>query len=395
MAAIVCPSCNAQTMRSFFQVPSVPTNSCLLFDSAEEAAAYPCGEVDLGFCDNCGFISNMAFDEKLTEYSGRYEETQGYSGTFNKWHEALAKRLIERHDLQGKRVLEIGCGKGEFLELLAEHGEVDGVGFDPGFHNDRLESEAAKRLEFVTDFYSEKYTDYSADFICCKMTLEHIHSTEKFLSTVRRAIGDDLETIVFFQIPEAMRIVKDCAFEDIYYEHCSYFSPGSVARLFRKTGFEVLDVDTEYDDQYLTIEAKPVSPTAKISCAPMPKEESAAELAELVDSFPERCNAKLNDWRNKLSVMQAAGEKVVLWGSGSKAVAFLTTLDPEGFVEYVVDINPRRHGHFMPKTAQQIVGPEFLKEYQPDTVIIMNRVYTQEITRDLDNMGLNPVILAL
>lgn len=393
--AITCPACNAQTMRSFFKVPSVPTNSCLLFETAEEAASYPCGEVDLGFCDNCGFISNMAFDEKLTEYSGRYEETQGYSGTFNRWHEALAKRLIDRHDLRGKRVIEIGCGKGEFLELLAEHGDVNGVGFDPGFHAGRLESEAAKKLEFVTDFYSEKYVDYSADFVCCKMTLEHIHSTEAFLGTVRRAIGDDLDTIVFFQIPEAGRIVEDCAFEDIYYEHCSYFTPGSVARLFRKTGFEVLDVDTEYDDQYLTIEAKPLAPSAKADCTPLPKEESVQVLAELVNSFPERCNAELDEWRGKLADLKAKNAKVVLWGSGSKAVAFLTTLDPEGFVEYCVDINPRRHDHYMPKTAQRIVGPDFLKEYQPDTVIIMNRIYTDEITQDLNEMGLNPTIHAL
>ena len=118
-------------------------------------------------------------------------------------------------------------------------------------------------------------------------------------------------------------------------------------------------------------------------------------LAELVNSFPERCNAELDEWRGKLADLKAKNAKVVLWGSGSKAVAFLTTLDPEGFVEYCVDINPRRHDHYMPKTAQRIVGPDFLKEYQPDTVIIMNRIYTDEITQDLNEMGLNPTIHAL
>ena len=88
------------------------------------------------------------------------------------------------------------------------------------------------------------------------MTLEHIHPTGDFIATVRRAIGDRVGTNVFFQIPEATRILRDCAFEDIYYEHCSYFSPGSLARLFRANGFEVLGLSTEYDGQYLTIEAR-------------------------------------------------------------------------------------------------------------------------------------------
>ena len=58
------------------------------------------------------------------------------------------------------------------------------------------------------------------------MTLEHIPATGDFVRMVRRAIGDAVRNRpVFFQIPEATRILRDCAFEDIYYEHCSYFSP--------------------------------------------------------------------------------------------------------------------------------------------------------------------------
>ena len=83
----------------------------------------------------------------------------------------------------------------------------------------------AERVTFVKDFYSEKYSAYKADFVCCKMTLEHIHQTGEFIGTVRRSIGDVSDTVVFFQIPEVTRILRDCAFEDIYYEHCSYFSP--------------------------------------------------------------------------------------------------------------------------------------------------------------------------
>ncbi len=387
-----CPCCGTSGMKVFHSINDVPTNSCILLSSRAEALAYPRGRIDLAFCRACGFVSNMAFDSSLTEYSGRYEETQGFSETFNSFHRKLAERLVDRYDLHGKDVLEIGCGKGEFIALLAELGGNRGVGFDPGYLEGRTAAGQTERLKFVKDFYSEKYSSYQADFVCCKMTLEHIHPAAQFMATVRRAIGDRYDTVVFFQIPESVRIIRDCAFEDIYYEHCSYFSPGSLGRLFRQNGFDVLNLETEYAGQYLTIEAKP---SHGIPFAPLLQEDDLTLLARYVADFPAKLQEKLENWCRKVRDASARGQKIVLWGSGSKAVSFLTTLGVGDCIEYVVDINPHRHGYFMPTTGQRIVAPAFLNEYQPDVVIIMNAVYRDEIARDLDRMALRPEILAL
>jgi SAM-dependent methyltransferase len=392
MGIIACPSCDDAEMEIFYEVKSVPTNSCILLSSPEEAKNYPRGDIDLGFCPKCGFISNTTFDEKLTEYSGRYEETQGFSGTFNKFHRELAERLIDRYDLHGKEVLEIGCGKGEFITLLSELGNNRGVGFDPGYDDQRNMGSEASNVTFIKDFYSEKYTSYKADFICCKMTLEHIHQTSDFIITVKRSIGDNNETKIFFQIPESTRILKDCAFEDIYYEHCSYFTPGSLARLFRKAGFKVVNIETEYDDQYLTIEA---IPDGSENDEKLAQENDLKEVTEYVRTFKERCNKTFQLWEERLNRFKDNNSKVVLWGSGSKGVSFLTSLDVGNYIEYVVDINPHRQGYYMAGTGQKIVGPDFLKEYKPDSIIIMNPIYKEEISRDLSDMGLSPEIITL
>ena len=388
----VCPCCGGRGMDVFFELQGVPTNSCILLGSREEALAYPRGDIELAFCPACGFISNMAFDPSLTEYSGRYEETQGFSGTFNAFHRKLAERLIDRYDLHDKDVLEIGCGKGEFIALLAELGNNRGVGFDPGYREERTSDALSGRLTFVKDFYSDRYSGYRADFVCCKMTLEHIHPASQFIATVRRAIGDRHDTVVFFQIPEVMRIVRDCAFEDIYYEHCSYFSAGSIARLFRRNGFDVLNLEVEYAGQYLTIEAKP---SRGSPAAPLPQEDDLRLLADCVAEFPAKCRAKLDTWRTMVHDARRRNRRIVLWGSGSKGVSFLTTLGVGDSIEYAVDINPYRHGYYMPTTGQRIVPPEFLKEYRPDVVIVMNAVYREEIERDLGRMSLRPQVLAL
>lgn len=391
---VACPACHQANLRIFFESDDVPTNSCILLDSAAEARGYPRGNMRLGFCAACGFIFNAAFDPKKTEYSGRYEETQAWSGTFNRFHKALAERLIEKYDLRGKDVLEIGCGKGEFLMLLAELGEIRGVGIDPGVRLERITGPAADRVKFIADFYSEKYADHKVDFLACKMTLEHIPNPEQFVSTVRAGLGDQTATTVFFQIPEALRILRECAFEDVYYEHCAYFTPGSLARLFRRVGFDVLDLQTEYAGQYLTIEAKP----REAGAAPSPAlalENDLDEVTSLVSTFASRREAKLSPWRARLEAAKREGKTVVLWGSGSKAVSFLTTLSAGNLVDCVTDINPYRHNHFMPKTGHRIVSPQELVTIQPDLVIVMNEVYEREIRENLKGMGLTPQVVSL
>jgi len=394
-----CPACGGAGMSVFYEVKNVPVNSVLLVRSREEALNFQRGDLVLAVCPRCGFISNIAFDEALTQYTAAYEATQGYSPTFNKFHRALAQDLIDRYDLHGKNVIEIGCDKGDFITMLAEMGNNRGVGFDPAYVPGRHPSEAVERLTFIPDFYSEKYTDYHADFICCKMTLEHIPSVGEFIATVRRSIGDQTDTVVFFQIPNARYVLCDVAFWDIYYEHCSYFTKGSLARLFRANGFEVRDLWTAYDDQYLMIEARPAAGEQGSRGAGEQSaagEESAAETLAMVEYFVEHYEAKRDEWRAELARMKAAGQKVVLWGGGSKGVAFLTTLGQTlDDIAYAVDINPIKTGTFMAGTGQEIVAPSFLTEYRPDVVIIMNPVYHAEVTADLAAMGLAPEIRTL
>lgn len=393
-----CPACGAERMSVFYEVGNVPVNSVLLVNSRQEALDFQRGDITLAACPACGFISNVAFDEALTQYTARYEATQGYSPTFNKFHRALAQDLIDRYDLRGKDVIEIGCDKGDFITMLAEMGDNRGVGFDPAYVPGRHPSPAADRLTFIPDFYSEKYTDYRADFICCKMTLEHIPDVGEFVATVRRSIGDNHEAVVFFQIPNAQYVLCDVAFWDIYYEHCSYFTKGSLARLFRRAGFEVRDLWTAYDNQYLMIEARPAGEQGSGGAgeAVLPGGESPVETMEMVEYFVEHYETKRDEWRRALAEWKAAGKRVVLWGGGSKGVAFLTTLGQSvADIAYAVDINPIKHGTFMAGTGQEIVAPEFLREYHPDVVVIMNPVYRDEIAADLTTMNLVPEIRTL
>ncbi|MGD1921943.1 MAG: class I SAM-dependent methyltransferase [Pleurocapsa sp.] len=386
-----CPNCGHQELVVFYEVRDVPVHSCLMMPNKEQAVEFPCGDVVLCLCDLCGFITNTKFYPKWAAYAPNYEDQQSYSPTFNKFSLKLANHLINKYDLHNKDIIEIGCSKGDFLLLLCELGNNRGVGIDPSVVPGRVESEAADRVTFIQDYYSEKHAEYVGDFICCRHTLEHIQPTSEFIKTVRKSIGDR-DTVVVFEIPDNTRVLKEQAFEDIYYEHCSYFSPGTLARLFRNSGFEVTDLYCDYGDQYLLIEAKPVDmPSNKVHSF----EETVEDVAQDVELFKEKIAEKLEYWKNYLEQAKTKQEKVVVWGSGSKCVAFLTTLKTIDKIEYAVDINPHRHGKYIPGVGKEIMSPEFLKTYQPDKVIVMNAIYTEEISQMLKDMGVETEVVAL
>lgn len=384
-----CPNCESDKIEGFFQIKNAPIFSLVTVKSREEALNVPRKDIELAFCHSCGFIFNRLFDTSIDYFTMGYEDQQGFSTTFMNYLKRISENLIEKYDLNGKTLLEIGCGKGDFINLLTEMNHGKGIGIDPAYQDGR---QTNPNLIFYKEFYNKEHGKLPADFICCRHTLEHIHGTNAFLKLIRDSLGTRTDKIIFFEIPQISRILDVQAFWDIYYEHCSYFSAGSLARLFRNTGYEILDLRLDYNDQYLLIEAKPVNtPSAKTFAI----EESIEEQKKRVDNFKVKINEQLTDWRQKLTLLKSNGKKTVVWGGGSKSVGFLTNFADLGLIEYVVDINPHMENNFIPGIGKKYVQPGFLKEYKPEAVIIMNGIYKDEITRTLHEMNVFPEIFAL
>lgn len=387
-----CAVCGASNQEVFFRQPQMPVFCNILWSSSEAAITCPRGDIVLAFCHKCGFIGNIAFEASRLEYSAEYENSLHYSPRFREYAESLAHRLIDNYDLYGKYIIEIGCGKGDFLMMLCRLGKNRGIGFDRSYVPEPEHKHAGSDITFVQDFYSPKYANHQADLICCRHVLEHFDQPTDYLREIGSIIKDTNRTALFFEVPNSLQTFRKMAIWDIIYEHPSYFTPVSLRATFRHAGFTVKRTSEEFEGQFLTIDAiraKDDIPSRE------PEIDDLQSLRNDVVSFTEKFNLKREEWMTTLDKQFSSSRRVVVWGSGSKGVTFLNMLADKNQIQYAVDINPRKQGKFIAGTGQQVVAPEFMAEYQPEAVFIANPIYEEEIRRLSSEFGINPEFLVV
>lgn len=379
----VCPVCISSNINVFLDIPRVPVHCNLLWETSDDALNAPRSDIILMFCEDCEHIFNSAFDPALMEYTQQYENSLHFSPFFQGYARELADRLIDTYDLHGKSIIEIGCGKGDFLKLICVGGGNRGVGFDSSYENVGGTISPDLDITFVKDFYSERYLNYKSDFICCRQVLEHIQYPYDFLTAIRKMIGNN-DTIVFFEVPNVDYTLKDHGIWDLIYEHRSFFSKNSLACLFKSCGFSICNLTETYMGQFLCIEAVPDKSTSNTNTECLANMKTNPDI----DKFTEIFWSEIEEWKEKLKNLEQSGHRAVLWGAGSKGVTFLNMVGCRNQIEYVIDINTRKHGKYIPGTGQKIVSPEFLPEYMPHVAILMNPIYKNEIQQTLDDLGL-------
>ena len=361
-----CPLCLHKETHSFYREESVPVHSVVLLREREEALRYPTHRIDLHLCARCGFIFNADFEQSLMCYGADYDGSQSHSERFRQFHTELADSLIERFALKDDLVVEIGCGQGEFLELLCRGERNRGLGYDPAY----LGCADSEFVRVEPRAFEGAANDLSgAGLVVCKMTLEHIAQPREFVQNV--AAGCAPGTRCFFQVPSTERILAEGAFWDIYFEHCSYFRENCFHRLFEENGFQVIEVWKDYDDQYLMLDAVREQ---------RPRNSSAADRG--LDTFHQQLRLR-RQWIQDIS--ERTEGPILFWGAGSKAVA-LTHHFPEGRVSAAVDVNPAKWDTYLPASGLPVISPSRLTEWKPEMILVLNSIYLEEVRSTLAGM---------
>ncbi len=365
-----CPLCRGRRFEPVVQRAIVPILQNAPAATIEIARSRPTGRLEVVACTECGFVFNQAFDPSLIEYGDSYDNTQCHSPQFDDYMHTLAMKLIERHQLRGKRIVEVGCGKGHFLRLLCRLGGNRGYGFDPTYVGPDTVDDGS--VQFVRELYSERHASVRADFVCCRHVLEHVPQPRALLESVRLATGCDPAVPVFFEVPTLDWILEHTCFWDVFYEHCSYFTDQTLSFAFRESGFDVTATSHAFGGQYLWLEARAHSRAVSSTM-------EAVSLAKIA-LFRARVNASVTMWSERFRAAAAEGG-LAIWGAGAKGVTLVNLLDPTAtLVRYVVDINPNKQGTFLPGTGHPILAAEALRDDPVRHLVIMNPNYLDEIS---------------
>jgi SAM-dependent methyltransferase len=332
------------------RLADLPVNQNKLFARREEALACARGDVVLAQDAATGVVCNQAFDPALVEYDPSYQNEQGHSSAFQA-HLVDVAGVVERH-FAGRDILEVGCGKGAFLQQLRARGHA-ARGIDPAYEGD---DPGIVRALFAPGL------GIRADALVLRHTLEHIADPLAFLASLRDANGG--QGLIYIEVPCLDWILEHRAWFDFFYEHVNYLRLADFARLFGR----VLESGRLFGGQYLYAVADLATLRAH---ADVPRADPVVFPADLFRGL---------DAARALGV----SGRGAIWGAAAKGVMFAHHAMRAGVpLDLAIDINPAKQSGFLPGTGLPVLAPEAALARLGDgaRIYVMNSNYLDEIRR--------------
>ena len=323
------------------------------FPDAGAVAGDVGADLDVFQCGGCGLVQLAA---EPVPYYREVIRAAGISGVLCEAKRRQFSDFIARHGLAGKRIVEIGCGSGEFLSLLDQLSvEAHGIEFSES---------SVRRCRDVGLRVSRGYPDGSSggipgapfDAFFLLMFLEHMPDPCASL----RAIRDQLAPggIGLIEVPNFDMMVRECLFSEFISDHLLYFSRETLVSTLRWNGFDVIGTEELRDDYVLSVVVRKRGPLDLSEFAGR-QDAISGQLRDYVAAFP-------------------LG-RVAVWGAGHQALAVLALSGIASSIRFVVDSAPFKQGKFTPATHLPVVPPEALKSDPVDAVIVMAASYSDEV----------------
>ncbi len=334
-------------LKELYRLDQLPIFQNRIYPTEVEAKECPKGDMRLVQDQHTGLIFNASFNPELMEYDDAYQNEQGVSPIFRAHLESVSQ--IIQQCLGQKDIVEVGCGKGFFLEMLLSQG-VDITGFDPTYEG----SNPRVRRHFF-----KKGVDVKAEGIILRHVLEHVQDPYSFLQQLKEANGG--EGRIYIEVPCFEWILNHRAWFDIYYEHVNYFRLSDFNRMFGK----VIESGRLFGDQYIYV-------VAELDSLRVPKKEPGDQV-QIPLGFEDNI---------------VVPKHSAIWGGSSKGVIFALFKEKAGQpVNIVIDINPAKQGRYLPATGLKVYSPDEALKLLPkgSTIYVMNSNYLNEIKQMSNN----------
>lgn len=326
----------------------VPVLQNRVFDDQNEAKNSDFGFISLKKNNKSGIYENEFFDSSKIIYDANYDNEQSNSVVFRNHLANIIELMIPY--MIDKKVIEVGCGKGHFFDMLISKG-IDCLGCDPTYTGN------SKRI--VKKFFS-KELNLSGDFIILRHVLEHIQDPISFLKMINEVNGKS--ALIYIEVPDFNWIIKNQTYFDIFYEHVNYFRPIDFQNIFGS----IIDQGLVFGGQYQYV-------IAKLESIRNPPYQFGLE-----DDVDPISFLKLKDLAEYLTLSK---KKIFIWGAASKGVILAIHLDSLGVpIENLIDININKQNKYIPITGIRVISPqEFIQQNTSAILVIANPNYENEI----------------
>ena len=333
------------TSTILYQVDGLPTLQNRVYATREQALNCATGDLRLVQDQRSSLVFNELFDDSLVTYDARYQNEQAHSAAFREHLEQMSQLVIE--GIGRSNLVEIGCGKGSFLELLQSK-SCEVTGYDSAY-------EGTNRSIVAEPFASHDLS--TAKGIVLRHVLEHVRDPSAFLDEIKSSTSPG--TLIYIEVPCLEWILEQRAVFDLFYEHVNYFRLSDFDRFFGSVRF----ASHAFGGQYLSV------------IADLHSLRSPAELPFDPVDFPEDFSLALHD-------AIATESANVIWGGSSKGVIYALLRERAGNpVQRVIDINPSKQGRYLPVTGLLVESPtDVLKGLaEDDPILVMNPNYLTEV----------------
>lgn len=388
-----CPACDGTDLELTVDRPRLPAMQNYVHRSFDGARLAKVGSLTLAVCRDCGFGFNARFNPGLLDYDESYDNSVP-SAVMGTYYETIARHLYETYVRGNGLVVDVGCGKGTFLQTLTRlYPEVRGLGIDPSYEGPL---EPTSSLRFVREFFDAGQLTERPSLVICRHVLEHIGRPVDFLRSLRNATAAYPGVPFFLEVPDLTWILRNQAFWDFCYEHCNYFSAESLTRAVDAAGFQTLRTRAAFGDQYLWIEATNHRAAGDVSPTAIGLGSELCRTARLYDESETRL---IEHSRGRLLALKREGWSTAVWGMATKGILFSYLVDPETrILDYCLDVNPNKQNGFAPVTAHRIQSPDVLASADGPrgklAVVVMNENYLPEIRERCRQLGVDAELFA-
>ncbi len=304
-------------------------------------------------CSSCGLVQ---LSNEPVPYYREVIRAAAFSEVIKDFKTRQFAGFVEKYSLRGKKIIEIGCGRGEFLSLLQPF-EVEAHGLE--YSATAVAACVADGLKATKGYVERSDTKLANgpfDAFMLLMFLEHMPQPNSALRGIYNNLTEGAVGLV--EAPNFDMMLSNKLFSEFIGDHLLYFSKETLRTTLNLNGFDVLEC-RELRDNYVI--SAVVRKRAKLDISNF-------------DDYQARIQTQINDYIGKF-----AANKVAIWGAGHQALAIIALTKIADKIKYVVDSATFKQGKFTPASHLPIVAPDALRSDPVDAVIVMAASYSDEV----------------